>query len=612
MGGYSPIPCEGKIPPLNGWNGKSYNDDEINLWTPLYPYATNTGAHCKFMPTFDLDISNAVAAQAVEDLIRSRNEEFGAILTRFGNSPRRAIPFRTDVPFKKMTANLITPNGAQEKIEVLCDGQQVVVHGMHPETKRPYEWPRGSPFDVPFSKLPYISEQDAREQLDDCVDLLVREHGYSTPQMERPAQDGKPNGGSADWGYLYEEIRAGRELHKNTTILAAKLIASGMIEGAAVNIIRSALDKSQAPHDDRWQERYDDIPRLVESAIGEYRTKKPKPDAERASGTNAGQLKAMAFNPVQFLVINLIPSEGVTLICAKPKSGKSWLVLDLALASTMNRITLGESRPLQGSVLYLALEDSLRRLRSRIDRLLPSSVTKWPEHLRLETEWKRVDDGGLDDIRKWVEGERVAGRTVAFVAVDVLKIVRPATVKGKPAYEADYDALTGLQRLARDLSIAILVVHHTRKADSDDLLDKVSGTFGLSGAADTILILEKRSNGWVFDVRGRDVSSDELAAEFNKDTCRWAVLGSAAEVHQTSERNAVLAIFREHGSPLTVELVTEHLADLSPTQSHSHSAVKQILSRMARNGLLRREKRGLYSLLESTQSRSHEEREEAF
>jgi hypothetical protein len=316
----------------------------------------------------------------------------------------------------------------------------------------------------------------------------------------------------------------------------------------------------------------------------------------------------MAFNPVRFLVINLIPNEGVTLVCAKPKSGKSWLILDLALASTMNRFTLGDIKPLQGSVLYVALEDSLRRLRSRIDKLLPPAIPEWPEHLTLATEWRRVDQGGLDDIRNWVTAERAAGRTVAFVAIDVLKIVRPAAVKGKPAYESDYDALTGLQKLARDLTIAILVVHHTRKADSDDLLDKVSGTFGLSGAADTILVIEKRSSGWVFDVRGRDVSSDELAAEFSNETCRWTILGNAGDVHRSTERNTVLGIFRDAGGgPLTVELVTESLAEVSPTQSLSRPAVKQILSRMARNGLLQRGKRGEYSLLESYQSPSHQE-----
>jgi hypothetical protein len=326
--GFDPIPCTGKIPPMDGWPKKiGVTNDEIDLWSKLHPYAINTGTLTKYVPTLDADILNTDAAQAIENLVKGRYVEFGAVLIRFGNSPKRAIPFRTDQPFEKMVANVTAPNGSHEKIEFLCDGQHVVVHGIHPDTKRPYEWFGGSPFDVPRSKLPYICEREARELFADCVDLLVKEHGY-TVAPERPEQPqngpGKPNGGAggaADWGYLYEEIRAGRELHDNTTRLAAKLVASGTIEGAVVNIIRSALNVSQTPHDDRWQERYDDIPRLVESAVAKYRPAKPASPTPGAARIKAQELRAMAFNPVQFLVVNLIPNEGVTLICAKPKSG---------------------------------------------------------------------------------------------------------------------------------------------------------------------------------------------------------------------------------------------------------------------------------------------------
>jgi hypothetical protein len=65
----------------------------------------------------------------------------------------------------------------------------------------------------------------------------------------------------------------------------------------------------------------------------------------------------------------------------------------------------------------------------------------------------------------------------------------------------------------------------------------VSGTFGLAGAADTIIVIERRSSGWIFDVRGRDVTAEELGAKFDKDTCRWTILGNAAEVHRSTERS---------------------------------------------------------------------------
>jgi hypothetical protein len=598
IGGYSPIPCIGKVPAIDSWNTKlTTNDAEIDLWGKLYPDARSTGALTRFMPTVDIDILIPDAAAAVEHLVRTRNEEFGDILVRFGNSPKRAIPLRTDQPFKKMKIPLIAPDGSTgQKIEILGDGQQVIVHGIHPDTKRPYGWFGRTPFETPLANLPQIQEHDAKELLADSIDLLVKEHGY----VLAPERETKPDGGaaSADWKHLFEAIHAGRDLHDSLRDLAAKFIAAGMGEGATVNALRALLDGSQAPPDERKQARDSDIPRAVDTAIEKYRPKNPKP----LPSTKAWELKAMAFNPVRFLVINLIPNEGVTLVCAKPKSGKSWLILDLALASTMNRFTLGDIKPLQGSVLYVALEDSLRRLRSRIDKLLPPSEKEWPAHLTLATEWRRVDQGGLDDIRNWGTAERAAGRTVAFVAVDVLKVVRPASVKGKPAYEADYDALTGLQKLARDLTIAILVVHHTRKADSDDLIDKVSGTFGLSGAADTILVMEKRNGGWIFDVRGRDVSSDELAAEFNNNTCRWTIRGNAAELHRSTERNSILNALRERRDPVTgkVTLTPKEIAEALAVECEgkppSYQAVKQNLYRMVQAGLLQRNGRGEYEL----------------
>ena len=94
------------------------------------------------MPTIDIDIYNPEAAKAAEALVRERFERSGKVLVRVGNAPKCAIPFRTDKPFKKITANLIAPEGDPttpyrmrgQKIELLGDGQQVVAFGIHPDT----------------------------------------------------------------------------------------------------------------------------------------------------------------------------------------------------------------------------------------------------------------------------------------------------------------------------------------------------------------------------------------------------------------------------------------------------------------------------------------------
>ena len=90
------------------------------------------------------------------------------------------------------------------------------------------------------------------------------------------------------------------------------------------------------------------------------------------------------------------------------------------------------------------------------------------------------------------------------MVIDVLAKVRKPT-GNKQLYEADYEALTGLTQLASELGLAVVVVHHTRKMASDDLMETISGSFGISGAADTILVLANKASGTVLDVRGRDV-----------------------------------------------------------------------------------------------------------
>jgi hypothetical protein len=102
------------------------------MWGELYPQAINTGILCKFTPAIDLDITNPEAAAAVEQLAREQFEERGDVLVRFGKAPKRAILLRTDEPFKKITLPLIAPNGGStdQKIEILGDGQQLVVAGI--------------------------------------------------------------------------------------------------------------------------------------------------------------------------------------------------------------------------------------------------------------------------------------------------------------------------------------------------------------------------------------------------------------------------------------------------------------------------------------------------
>jgi AAA domain len=202
----------------------------------------------------------------------------------------------------------------------------------------------------------------------------------------------------------------------------------------------------------------------------------------------ANDLQSMIFPPVRYVLPDYIP-EGVTIIAGKPKIGKSWLTLDLCLAATANRFTLGTLKPAQGDVLYLALEDNKRRLKRRMAKLWPSPDAQWPKRLALVTEWKRADQGGLDNIEAWCRSVT----DPVMVVIDTLEKFRPAAAAKSSAYSNDYAALTDLQKIASKYRVAIVINHHVRKMEADDPFDTVSGTLGLTGAADTILILKRHA-----------------------------------------------------------------------------------------------------------------------
>src|SRR5262245_11674371 len=136
--------------------------------------------------------------------------------------------------------------------------------------------------------------------------------------------------------------------------------------------------------------------------------------------SSADVLLGKMFAPLTFFLPGLIPAEGVTLLASKPKAGKSWLALDLCLGATADRYVLGDRKPAQGDVLYLALEDSDRRLQRRLRKLLP---TGRPARLRYATSWRRIDEGGLEDLRAWC---RSVGQP-RLIVVDVLARIRPAS-----------------------------------------------------------------------------------------------------------------------------------------------------------------------------------------
>jgi AAA domain len=302
----------------------------------------------------------------------------------------------------------------------------------------------------------------------------------------------------------------------------------------------------------------------------------------------AAELQTMKFPELKFILPGIVP-EGATLLVSRPKLGKSWLVLDLALATAADRFTLGELKPPSvGDVLYLALEDGRRRLQRRITKLLPTFSGEWPERLKIVTEWRRANEGGLTDIEDWIK----RAQSPRLIIIDTLaQFRRRSNGKTTPVYEDDCVAISDLQKLASKYNIGIIIVHHDRKAEADDVFDTVSGSLGLTGGADTVLIMKRRSGTVTLHVRGRDVEESEIALHFNKETCRWLILGPAAEVNRSAERTRVLSALEAASEPLGIKEI------MAATERPDRNAVDQLLYKMVNDGEIEKVGRGKYQIV---------------
>jgi hypothetical protein len=242
---------------------------------------------------------------------------------------------------------------------------------------------------------------------------------------------------------------------------------------------------------------------------------------------------------IRYVIPGLFP-EGVVLLVSRPKLGKSWLLLQIgaAVANGTNTLASNDRPPVHGDVLYLALEDNPKRLQRRLKKLFGPDKANWPARLKIVTEWRRLDQGGLEALRAWCGS--VANPLL--IMIDTLKRVRAPKGKNQSDYDADYEASQGLQRLGGELGLTLMVAHHDRKMDAEDVFDTVSGTLGLTGGVDTIAILRRRGMAVTLHIEGRDlVELVEKAVSFDRETCRWVILGETAEVQQSNERSRVFA-----------------------------------------------------------------------
>ena len=259
-------------------------------------------------------------------------------------------------------------------------------------------------------------------------------------------------------------------------------------------------------------------------------------------------------------VIDGLLPVGTYLLAGAPKIGKSFLVLQMAYQVSMGEPFLGFSSR-QGTVLYLALEDTYERLQKRLAQMTEQDS----ERLILSVFSETLDEGLTERLSDfWSEHA-----DTVLIVIDTLQRVRSRTPDGG-SYAADYDTLARLKEFSDTFGVTVLVVHHTRKEGAEDVFNMISGTNGLMGAADGALLLHKdkrTASEAVLEVVGRDQPQLRLHLRFAAAHLRWELLEAETER------------YREPPCPL-LEVLSQLVNKENPSWNGTATELAQCLSKM--------------------------------
>ncbi|MCB0111998.1 MAG: AAA family ATPase, partial [Caldilineaceae bacterium] len=291
-------------------------------------------------------------------------------------------------------------------------------------------------------------------------------------------------------------------------------------------------------------------------------------------------LLSTEFPDPKWAIPGLLPA-GLVVLAGRPKLGKSWLSLQMAVAVGTGGVVLNRKVD-AGKVLYLALEDNPRRLQDRLSKqqsIKSAAVDfhfEWPALVE-----KRGDARGTDLLL-------TAVNTNGYNLV-IIDTISRALGHADQLDQADMNVAFGkLQRMAIERDICLLLVDHHRKSAGGvgDVIDDVMGATSKVGVADAAIGIyrERGQSNATLKVSGRDVDDQELAIQFDRDLFCWQLLGNAAGVKADTIQSDILDTLEELGGSAT-------MARLAKALNKDRSNIRKELVELVNKGLLRRGER---------------------
>jgi hypothetical protein len=489
---YWPIPIIAgkKRPVLNDWTNVVATTDLINEWERAGDNA-GTGILTRTTPAIDVDILDEVVADDLEAFTRSYFNGAGRLLRRVGQWPKRAFLFRTETPFPKMLEKFIAPgrkfldeDGSEHehKLEILCDGQQLVGDGIHPDIHKPYAWNDHAPWEVPAAELVLLTREAARKWLDEATALLVKrgwQHVGVSQTTDHDANDSEPQIVQIAvrlWGSYYRtnvqgEYRFGTHGSKSVDALSRTWFDfEANMGGGLRDLIRLASSSGKE----------EEIKLVAEPHNFPDETTLPLWD---------------------FLYGRHLLRRTVAGTAAMSGTGKSGMAIAEALAMTTGKPLLGEevSRPLR--VLLVNLEDNRDAMNKRVAaamkqyQLKPADVggrlfIKAKGELKLKIAKRAARNGSVERNEAMIQGlvNFIVENKIDVVSVDPL-------IKTHGVNENDSEAMAAVVECYDDVAeranCAIHLWHHTRKSGGGEVtVESARGALAFVDACRSVRVLE--------------------------------------------------------------------------------------------------------------------------
>ena len=502
----------------------------------------------------------------------------------------RAIPLRTDKPFAKIVYRFRDPHGRQHKIEVLAEGQQVIVAGRHPDTKKPYTWRGTDLWNVPHADLPETTEDELVAFLDIVAEQLGEHFGFvRATEIAHGA-----NGGA---GAHNEPVRLEDELDDiaagNIHVTQLRATSSMLRSGTSVaETVAEVLAATERVGDQAWNWKHEQ--RKVERLCFDFVAKNPElsgtlPDALRGAfdalvaqgiepkfrcgrdgvwglnytppiGADApvaqpkrSRLKFTPFedaeisDEAEFLVEGILPREGIGVVYAPPKAHKTFLALDMAMHIALGRPYRG--RTVQyGAVVYNTFEGQhgfLKRVVAYRRHHLKGHVEKVP--LLIQSTRLNL----AKDVAELISGIQAEGIEPVLVILDTLN----RSLVGSESKDADMAGyLAAADRLRETFHCLVLIVHHCGLEHG-----RPRGHTSLTGAADVQISIKLVGDTSVLTVEflkdgeeGTQLYSklEVVDVGYGKTSCVIVEADPPADDRPLSERAEIMLKILREGGPL--------------------------------------------------------------